>query len=153
MEFVLFNIFATIITIGLSLIPQNPPPILPSGVVPTLTIEQTPSPSQIEPTYVPLPPKDITPPKVYILTPENNSRINGGMVQITANVTDDVKVDRVEFFIGPENTPIATLTTPPYNYNWDTSRYMNGRNIPLEVRAYDSSGNRSSQTTWVDPQR
>lgn len=93
--------------------------------------------------------KDTVPPKAYILSPANNSRVRTP-VKIVANVTDNVKIDRVEFYAGSSDYQlIGTVYQPPYEVIWTPSKgfdgYGNQSNIPIYLKAYDSSGNYSSE--------
>jgi RHS repeat-associated protein len=60
-----------------------------------------------------------TPPTVSMTSPANNAVFAApGSITLTATASDsDGTVSKVEFFHGGTNL-IATVTTPPYTYNW-----------------------------------
>jgi hypothetical protein len=52
--------------------------------------------------------------------------------------SDLLGVSKVEFYLG--NTQVSTLTTVPYQWAWDTTKYPNGPHT-ITVKAYDTVGN------------
>ncbi len=80
---------------------------------------------------------DTTPPIVNITSP-NDDEIVSDTITITANASDNVGVDRVEFYIN--NVLKHVDTQDPYLYNWDTSTENNGQSL-IKVIAYDTSNN------------
>ncbi|MFQ6610566.1 MAG: glycoside hydrolase family 30 beta sandwich domain-containing protein [Fidelibacterota bacterium] len=66
-----------------------------------------------------------------------------GMVPITAVVTDNEAVDRVEFFIVGEDISdlIETDYSIPFELNWNTANYDNCSTWLIYAIAYDESGN------------
>lgn len=103
-----------------------------------------------------IPEKDVTPPKAFILSPEDRTHVRSG-VKIVANVTDDVKVDRVEFYAGSSDYQrIGVVRQAPFEVIWipsdGFSGYGNKNNIPIYIKAYDSSGNYggSSISVYLD---
>jgi len=66
----------------------------------------------------------------------NNNQVVSGLVTITANVTDDKGVSKVEFYL--DNTLKNTDTTLPYTWTLDTWQINNGTHS-VKVVAYDTS--------------
>jgi hypothetical protein len=66
----------------------------------------------------------------------NNNQVVSGLVTITANVTDDKGVSKVEFYL--DNTLKNTDTTSPYSWTLDTWQINNGTHS-VKVVAYDTS--------------
>jgi hypothetical protein len=67
-----------------------------------------------------------------------------GDITITANVTTDAEVDRVEFYI--DGTLENVTTTAPYNYTWSPTIQFNGLSLQhtIKVIAYDTNGKNMS---------
>jgi len=87
---------------------------------------------------------DITPPAVAISSPTVDSTVSG-TVTVTASATDNVGVNKVEFY---ENGVLrAAVNAAPYSYSWNTLAVTNG-SYSLSARAYDNTGN-SAQSTDV----
>lgn len=82
-------------------------------------------------------PIDATPPLVSITSPANNTSISG-IVNITANATDNVGISKVEFYL--DGVLLSTSTSSPYSASWDTNTATLGAHT-LTAKAYDSSGN------------
>jgi len=120
---------------------STPPPIPSTTIIKESTVVVTTIP------------KDTTPPKAYILSPESGQHVRAP-VKIVANVTDNVKVDRVEFYAGSSNYQhIGTVTQAPFEVFWTPvsgfNGYGNANNIPVYIKAFDSSGNRSDSSISV----
>jgi poly(hydroxyalkanoate) depolymerase family esterase len=86
---------------------------------------------------------DSTPPSASITAPANGAAISG-TVTITASATDNVGVDRVEFLI--DGNLVASDTTSPYAYAWNTATAANGSHA-LQVRAIDTAANTTTSAT------
>ncbi|MFX1465493.1 MAG: tetratricopeptide repeat protein [Promethearchaeota archaeon] len=73
-------------------------------------------------------------PTISITKPTAGSTVEG-TVKISATASDDIGVNKVEFYIDSylENTD----TSSPYSYNWDTTIETNGEHT-LKVIAYDT---------------
>jgi len=82
-------------------------------------------------------PVDAIAPTVVISSPANDE-IVAGTTNIAATALDNKGVTKVEFY--QNSNLIATDTTLPYNFNWDTSGLIDGPYILL-VKAYDAAGN------------
>ena len=85
---------------------------------------------------------DAVPPSVRFLAPSNVSPAKG-TVTITADATDDRGVQRVELSI--DNSTLATLTTAPYQIDWNTVNVADGPHT-LYARATDLAGNVATTT-------
>lgn len=88
---------------------------------------------------------DTIPPTVSITSPGNGASVSGN-VSINANATDNVGVTQVVFQV--DGSVVATDTTSPYTYTWDTSKVSNG-NHTITATAYDATGNTSVSTITV----
>lgn len=80
---------------------------------------------------------DTTPPVVSIGSPVAGQTVSGS-VNVLVSATDNVAVDRVDFRVN--NSTVATDTTPPYDFVWNTNNSANGQ-ASLTAFAVDSSGN------------
>lgn len=84
-------------------------------------------------------------PIVGITSPGNATSVSGTVV-ISASAADNVGVTRVEFYINDQL--VATETTAPYTYSWDTTTQVPGV-YTLLVKAYDAAGNVSQFSSSV----
>ena len=80
-------------------------------------------------------------PTLSITNPSDDAIIRG-VVSIKTQVSDDVGIDKVEFYAA--NTLLHTLTELPFEYSWDTTTGDDGQQ-EIKVIAYDSIG----QKTWA----
>jgi len=81
---------------------------------------------------------DTTPPVVTLTDPAyGDTFTEGEVVTITATATDENAILKVEFLLDGEI--VDTDSSSPYEYNWDTTGYVNSH--LWRARAYDSSGN------------
>ncbi len=80
---------------------------------------------------------DTAAPAVSITTPVNSSTVSGS-VNLSATVSDNVGVSKVEFYVN--GILKATSVGSQYNYSWDTSVLTNG-SYTLSAMAYDAAGN------------
>jgi Tol biopolymer transport system component len=88
---------------------------------------------------------DVVDPTVAVTAPPAGSVLRG-TVNVAADVSDNVGVDRVEFkYFGGELpfVPIATDTTPPYEATFDSTKVANTlpRGATVYAFAYDAAGN------------
>jgi thermitase len=88
-----------------------------------------------------IPPPDTTAPSVAITAPGAGSV--SCLVSVSVSATDNVAVTKVELYAN--NTLIATDTSAPYQFVWDTTKLANGA-AALVARAYDAAGNVASST-------
>jgi len=80
-------------------------------------------------------------PTVSITSPKDGAVIRG-VASIKAEASDDVGVERVEYYV--EDTLLDTLTESPYEYSWDSTTGDDGQQ-GIKVIAVDSIG----QKTWA----
>jgi subtilisin family serine protease len=80
---------------------------------------------------------DLVPPVTMITSPMPGATITGG-VTVAASAADAGGINKVVFFDGAAE--IATDTTAPYSFTWDTSRVPSGIH-QLATRAHDIAGN------------
>jgi hypothetical protein len=85
------------------------------------------------------------PPTVELTAPAPSSTLQG-TVLLKANATDDRGVSRVEFYAN--SRLIGSVTSPPYEYAWNTTLTANGL-YDLTARAYDTSGLVTTSSAWV----
>jgi hypothetical protein len=98
---------------------------------------------RLEGTGTPDPP-DFTPPIATITTPADNALVAKNKVTtIAATATDNVRVSKVEFYVG--TTLACTDTAAPYTCSWAVPAPPN-RAYSLQAKAYDASGNRGSSS-------
>jgi len=86
---------------------------------------------------------DTQAPSVSITSPGSTVK---GIVTVNVAATDNLSVSRVELYAG--GTLVATDTTGPYSFSWDTTSRADGA-VSLVAKAYDSSGNVGSSTINV----
>jgi len=80
---------------------------------------------------------DVIPPIVQIESPVAGATLTGSVV-IRANVTDNERIDRTEFWLDG-NLRFSTTSVPPV-WNLDSQTITNGKHF-IEVKAYDVAGN------------
>ncbi len=83
------------------------------------------------------PTPDIVPPTAVMTAPTSGSTVNG-TITVSANATDNVGVQSVEFLL--DGVTINTDTAAPYSYSWNTTTTSNGSHT-LSARARDAAGN------------
>lgn len=80
---------------------------------------------------------DTQAPVVSITSPGNGSSVSG-LVSVSASATDNVGVTKAELLVN--GVVVATETTSPFAFTWDTASRANG-NTTLVVRGSDAAGN------------
>ncbi len=80
---------------------------------------------------------DNTPPTASMTAPALGSTVSG-TVTVSANATDNVAVQDVEFLL--DGVAINDDTSAPYSFAWDTTTTANGTHT-LSARAHDTAGN------------
>ncbi len=85
---------------------------------------------------------DPTPPSVTLTSPASGAVLSG-VATLSATASDNVGVQRVEFYRG--TTLLGTDTTAPYSYAWTTTSVVNGA-YSLTARAFDTQGNQTTST-------
>ena len=83
---------------------------------------------------------DTTPPTTAITAPAAGSTVSGS-VNVTASASDNVGVVRVELQV--DGTVVATDTSAPYAFSWNSASVANGGHA-LSSRAYDAAGNNTT---------
>lgn len=86
---------------------------------------------------------DLANPTVRITSPASGATVSG-IVTIRATATDDVRVEKVDFWV--DGTLKALDRTSSYSYSWDSRKVPAGTHT-LRVRAYDIDGNRVSSSS------
>jgi hypothetical protein len=86
---------------------------------------------------------ELVPPTISLNSPTNNANVSG-TVSVTANVSDNVGVAKVEFYVN--GVLQTTDTSTPYLYSWNTSAFAAGTNT-LMAKAYDAAGNVGQSTS------
>lgn len=81
------------------------------------------------------------PPSIAITEPLDNSTVSVA-TEIKTEVTDDIGVNKVEFFI--DNILKHTTTTQPYTYTWDPAQNGIEKTYNLLAKAYDT-GSQTNQ--------
>jgi len=90
-------------------------------------------------------PADTTPPTASLTAPSDGSTVFG-TVAASAKASDNVAVQKVEFYIDTSNTAASSDTSSPYTYNWDTTTVADGAHS-ISVKATDTNGNISTLST------
>ena len=98
-------------------------------------------------TPIPSPVPDTILPSVNITNPINGATVKKNTtVNIQTNASDNIAVSKVEFYVN--NVLVCTDTIAAYNCSWNVPK--NPRvNYNLTAKAYDTSGNSSSNTINV----
>jgi thermitase len=86
------------------------------------------------------------PPSVSITYPALNQTVSG-TITVKANITDDKGITKGELLIDGHRL-LATDTTAPYEFAWNTANETNG-NHTVTVKGYDTDGNVTEQTIGV----
>ncbi len=82
-------------------------------------------------------PSDTQAPTVAISSPVASSTVSG-VTAVGLTASDNVGVTKAELRVN--GALVATDSTAPFGFSWDTTRVANGM-ASLEVRAYDAAGN------------
>ena len=83
-------------------------------------------------------------PDVVIIEPASGQTVNGDVI-IEAMATDNIGIDRVEFFI---NTDLVHTdnTGPDYEFTWSTDTLPDDQDYIISLTCYDLNGNESPST-------
>ncbi|NDJ52414.1 MAG: hypothetical protein GYB68_04910, partial [Chloroflexi bacterium] len=86
---------------------------------------------------------DNRPPTIEVISPLDGQQfsLSDEFVTIQPIVTDDISMDRVEFYV--DGQLIATSTIAPYNERWLIPADAVGQHF-IEIRAFDTVGNTSA---------
>jgi hypothetical protein len=91
---------------------------------------------------------DDLPPTVSITSPDDGAVV-GGTVVIRAKASDDVGIDRVDFYIGDQL--LHSDNQAPYKYEWRSFAFENGT-YTIKAEAVDSEAHKSSTEITVNTQ-
>ncbi len=86
---------------------------------------------------------DTTLPNVSLTAPAVDAVVRGTAVTLSADATDNVGVDRVQFLVN--GTVVGTDSAAPYSLTWDTETVADGRHN-LTARAFDAASNQQTST-------
>jgi len=86
---------------------------------------------------------DVTAPTTQITAPTNGATLTG-TVTVTATASDNVGVTSIQIFI--DGAQVATGTSSPLNYSWNTANAANGTHT-IYSKASDAAGNVGQSTT------
>jgi hypothetical protein len=86
---------------------------------------------------------DVTAPTTQITTPANGATLSG-TVTVTATASDNVGVTSIQIYI--DGAQVASGTTSPLNYSWNTTNTTNGTHT-IYSKASDAAGNVGTSTT------
>ena len=86
---------------------------------------------------------DITAPTTQITTPANGATVSG-TVTVTATASDNVGVTSIQIYI--DGSQVASGTSSPLNYSWNTANASNGTHT-IFSKASDAAGNVGTSTT------
>ncbi len=92
----------------------------------------------------PTPTADTTSPTVSVSTPTNNSTVTDSVL-ILVNASDNVGVEKVEFYIDGNLT--NTRSTVPWQYNWIVQNLPSNSAHTILAKAYDAANNIGSSAT------
>jgi Bacterial Ig-like domain/Bacterial Ig domain/Calcineurin-like phosphoesterase len=85
---------------------------------------------------------DLTPPTVTLTAPTNGAAVSG-TVTLSANASDNVAVNHVDFLVN--NSVVATDTTSPYSVSWNSASIADG-SATITARAVDNASNTTTST-------
>jgi len=94
---------------------------------------------------------DTTPPSVSLTAPSSGTTLSG-QVQLSANASDNVALDHVDFLV--DGTTVGSVVDASIAYSWNSRVVANG-NHTFAARAVDTSGNVTtspSVTAYVNNQ-
>jgi hypothetical protein len=84
-------------------------------------------------------------PTLTIQHPQSGTTV-GLTLTVMVQANDSSGISKVEFYLA--DTLVSTLTTVPYQWAWDTTKYPNGA-YTIKVEAYDTIGNVKSRDVKV----
>ncbi|MFA6588498.1 MAG: Ig-like domain-containing protein [Patescibacteria group bacterium] len=95
--------------------------------------------------------KNIDPlaPVLEITTPADGSEISGAVVDVIADATDNIGIDRVEFKVEHTTLPKSltyTAYTAPYIYAMPTANFVAGTVYTIQAEAFDRYGNSATHS-------
>ncbi len=88
---------------------------------------------------------DSEPPTLILLYPQEGDTLTG-TVTVSVDVTDNVAVDRVEYYVdgGDVGNPNHVAKAHPWSFEWDTNDWADTFEHTLYIRAVDTSENEST---------
>ena len=89
---------------------------------------------------------DVTPPNIVIYDPAANQTVSGTVTFLTI-ATDDIAVDRVEFYHNYEL--VFTATSYPFSYDWNSILADEDTEHIWHAKAFDTSGNEAQTQPMV----
>lgn len=90
---------------------------------------------------------DLEAPQIAVTSPNNNSEfILGERIEVIADASDNIEIDRIEFYIDGEI--VLQDSIEPYMLVWDTYNSTLGNHLIYSM-AYDSSENNSISNTVI----
>jgi chitodextrinase len=98
--------------------------------------------NQVSVTTPATPPADTVPPSVSITAPAGGATVSG-TTTVSMTADDNVAVASVQVKV--DGTTVATDTTAPYSYSWNTTTVTNGSHT-LTAVATDTAGNTTTST-------
>lgn len=84
-------------------------------------------------------------PSVKVIYPVDGAEVCGKL-NVEAAASDDVGIDRVEFYV--DGTKIGSTKVSPYQVNWDSTAVSDGQHLIKSV-AYDSAGQPAQDKAYV----
>ena len=89
---------------------------------------------------------DVTNPTVNLTAPGNGTTVTGTSVTISADASDNVAVDHVDFLVG--GALVGTDTTSPYSMTWNSTTVPDGL-ATITAHAVDTSSNSADSSVVV----
>jgi hypothetical protein len=86
---------------------------------------------------------DLSNPTVRVTAPADGATVSG-VITISASASDDVRVEKVDFFV--DGVLRAVDRTASYSYSWNSANVPAGTH-EIQARAYDIDGNRVSSAS------
>jgi hypothetical protein len=81
-----------------------------------------------------------------LTAPNDGAAVSGSGVTVSADASDDIAVDHVDFFVG--QTKIGTATASPYQVVFDSTQFGNGP-YQVQAQAFDGAGNSATSARSI----
>jgi peptidoglycan/xylan/chitin deacetylase (PgdA/CDA1 family) len=91
------------------------------------------------------PPSDSTAPIAGVTAPADGSTV-AGTVTLSANASDNVAIDRIEYLV--DGSVISSDTSGPFSISWNSRTVPNGTHS-IAVRAVDTAGNATTSAPVI----
>lgn len=85
--------------------------------------------------------QDNTPPTVSLLYPTGSATVSD-TVQVMAEASDNLALQRLEFYVDGQKHSI--LTQAPWQFTWDVSNYIDGSQHSIFIIAFDTNQNQAT---------